>query len=449
MNKNLPLVVIGSGGAAVHALQAARKYGYRREIHLFTDSCEPPYNPMLTTYYLAGKLEREKCYPFGQSFDVYKRLGVTVQGGSPVTEIDGKAKTVSNAMGFKIHYQACLIASGASPVLPSIPGISSSRVYSVHSMQDAERLREASLTHPKRVLIVGASMVGIKMVEIFQEAGAEVYLVDLSPHVFPLAAYHECAELIEEQLLKKGIKLFLQAKVASLEETRQGLKVSLSISTPGANLNGTNAQEVNTVTRTELNVNLVVFCVGVKSNLDFLRGSDVEIDKGIVVDNYMQTNVAGLYAAGDVVQATNLFNHKKEVIALWANACQQGQVAGANMAGTRVSYCGSIPQNITHFFDVFFVSIGDTRGHEEVCKFSINNYDLFLFLKQGKMVGVNLLTNGIPDLLQSIGLFRQHAIRDMTQTPLNSFPGVRGLPRSIWDILNPILQVKNGGLNLG
>lgn len=218
MNANLPLVVIGSGGAAVHAFQAAREYGYRGEIHLFTDSCEPPYNPMLTTYYLAGKLVREKCYPFGQSFDVYKRLGVTVQGGSPVTEIDGRAKTVGNAAGVKIHYQACLIATGASPVLPSIPGMSSSRVYTMRSMQDAERLREACLTRPKRVLII---------------------------------------------------------------------------------------------------------------------------------------------------------------------------------------------------------------------------------------VGVNLLTRGIPDLLQAIGLFRHHVIRAMTQAPLNAFPGGRGLPRSLWDILNPILPSKNGGMKLG
>lgn len=449
MNKTLPLVVIGSGGAAVHALQAAREYGNKGEIHLFTDSFEPPYNPMLTTYYLAGKLTREKCYPFGQDFEVYKRLGVIVQGGSSVREIDAKAKIVTNAAGVKTHYQACLIASGASAIVPTIPGMSSSRVYSFRSMQDAERLREACLKRPKRVLIVGASMVGMRLVEIFQEAGTEVYLVDLAPHIFPLAAYPECAERIEERLLKKGIKLILQAKVVGLQEIEQGLKVHLGISNPGTNSSGENTQEVKTGASTELNVDLAVFCVGVKSNLDFIKSSEVAIDKGIVVDEYMQTSAASLYAAGDVVQATNLLNQQKGVISLWANACQQGRVAGANMAGIKIRYPGSIPQNITHFFDSFFVSIGNTCGQEQLYKLSESNYDLFVFLNQGKIVGVNLLTRDTPDLLQAIGVFRHQVIRAITQAPLNSFPGGRGLPRPLWDILNPILPTRNGGIKLG
>lgn len=240
----------------------------------------------------------------------------------------------------------------------------------MRTLEDAQKLREVYLTHPRRVLIVGVSMVGIKLVEFFHDAGIEVYLADLAPHVFPLAAHSESAGIIEEHLAQQGIKLLLSAKVTGIEESWKGLKVSFAYSIP------------------DIEADFIVFAIGVRPNLEFIRSGELQIDKGILVDQSMRTSVSDIYAAGDVAQAKNLLNRNKEVIALWANACSQGRVAGANMAGAQTLYPGSIPQNITHFFDMFFVSIGDTRGDKEIYKSNDNNTFSIVFKDGDKIIGV-------------------------------------------------------------
>lgn len=416
MNKHLPLVIIGSGGAAVNAVRAARQAGYQGEMHLFSDSIEPPYNPMLTTYYLAGKIPLEKCYLYGNKFDIFKHHRINLHNSSPVVEINLKGKSVLNAAGEKIHYKTCLIASGASAVLPSLPGINSKRVFSLRTIQDAQKLREAFLTHPLKILIVGASMVGIKLMEIFHDAGSEVYLADLAPHVFPLAAAPESARIIEEELSRRGIKLFFNAKVAGIEESQRNIKVSFE---------GTDS---------DVEVDLVVFAVGVRPNCDFIHSAELQIDKGILVDQRMRTSMSDLYAAGDVAQALNLLNRNQEVIALWANACHQGQVAGANMAGKNVMHPGSFPQNITHFFEMFFVSIGDTRGYDQVHKLRNKNTYSFVFKAQGKIIGVNLLTHRNHEIMNSAGIYRSKILRAIVNPDL--FHNLTASPSQLWDVLS-------------
>lgn len=402
MSSELPLIIIGSGGAAVNAVKAIRKNGYQGEVHLFSESVQPPFNPMLLTYYIGGKIPLEKCYLAGNSFSFFKDYKVSLHSGIPITQIDVKNRAVIDARGQKVNYESCLIASGASAIVPPISGSKSGRVFAIRTIEDAIRLREIYLTKPKKVLLVGASMVGIKLVEIFQEVGSEVYLVDLAPRVFAQAAHPECASIMEEQLQKRGINLLLNAKVEGIEECKESLKVSFCDS------------------GLELEVDLLVFCIGVKPNLEYIQPGELEIDKGILVDNRMNTSDSNIYAAGDVVQGLNLIDQKKEVIALWANACQQGQVAGANMTGGDMVYPGSILQNITHFFDAFFVSIGDVHNYDEIERKYANDAYSFLFKYKDQMIGVNYLTLGNYELINSAGVIRYDLLKNLNCQSLKS-----------------------------
>lgn len=394
MNQQLPLAIVGSGGAAIHALHTIRRQRYSGDIHLFSEHTEHPYNPMLLTYYLAGKIPLERCLIGGNDLNFYKQYRVNVHTGSPVVALNMKEKKISNAAGETIEYKACLIASGASALRPSFleSDYKSDRVFTFRTLQDVLKLREFLVQGPKKVLIVGASMIGIKLVEIFQEAKSEVYLVDMASHVFPLAAHPDCAALIENQLTQNHVRLLMSQKINSLEESKRGIKVNLSTS--------------------DIEVDLVIFCIGVKPNLDFVRSSDLQIDQGIMVDPTMRASEVEVYAAGDVAQATNLLTQKREVIPLWANACHQGRVAGSNMAGVKAIFPGSIPQNITHFFNQFFVSIGDTRYYDDVHIQRDTNSILYTFRAQGKKVGLNLLSFESPERVNTVGILRHEIIRN-------------------------------------
>jgi NADPH-dependent 2,4-dienoyl-CoA reductase/sulfur reductase-like enzyme len=368
------MVIVGNGCAGAECIKALRESGYKEKIHLLTDSRWPVANPMLTTYYVAGKIGFEGLFPYGASQEFYLKYGVDVYTESPVVALDAEQKVVYAKSGLELKYDKCLIATGATPVLPPVEGIGSDRIYTMRTVGDAIRLKEAMTKTPKKALVIGASMVGIKVMELFYKAGVEVWLADLAQHIFPLAAHPECARAIEERLVKKGIKLRFGAGIEKVEETsRGGIRAYLEGSTE--------SEEAD----------LLVMCIGVRANTGFIDRKRVAVDRGILVDGYMRTSMPGLYAAGDVAQGKNLFSGGSEIIGLWNNARYQGRTAGRNMAGENDFFRGNIPHNITHFMGMDFVGIGDVEAHDRTEKKYDGRRYIQLFWKDGLLTGANFL----------------------------------------------------------
>jgi NADPH-dependent 2,4-dienoyl-CoA reductase/sulfur reductase-like enzyme len=369
------MVIVGNGCAGAECIKALRQSGYRGQIHLLTDSRWPIYNPMLTTYYVAGKIGFEGLFPYGAGQEFYLKHGVDVTPESVVVALDAKQKVVRAKSGLEIRYDQCLVATGATPVLPLIEGIGSDRVYTLRTVEDAIRLKEAMTQAPKKVLVIGASMVGIKVMELFYKAGVEVCLADLAEHIFPLSAHPECARIVEERLEQRGIKLRFGAGIEKVEETSRGVRAYFK--------GGTESEEAD----------LLVMCIGVKANTGFIDRKQVAIDRGILVDEHMRTSIPGLYAAGDVAQGKNLLSGESEMIGLWSNARSQGRTAGRNMAGENESFRGNIPHNITHFMGMDFVGIGTVNDHDRMEKKYDGKTYLQLFWKDGLLAGANFLDN--------------------------------------------------------
>ena len=369
------MVIVGNGCAGAECIKALRQSGYRGEIHLLTDSRWPISNPMLTTYYVAGKIGFEGLFPYGAGQEFYLKHGVDLYPESVVVALDAKQKVAHAKSGLEIRYDQCLVATGATPVLPLIEGIGSDRVYTLRTVEDAIRLKEAMTQAPKKVLVIGASMVGIKVMELFYKAGVEVCLADLAEHIFPLSAHPECARIVEERLEQRGIHLRFGAGIEKVEETSRGVRAYFK--------GGTESEEAD----------LLVMCIGVKANTGFIDRKQVAIDRGILVDEHMRTSIPGLYAAGDVAQGKNLLSGESEMIGLWSNARSQGRTAGRNMAGENESFRGNIPHNITHFMGMDFVGIGTVNDHDRMEKKYDGKTYLLLFWKDGLLAGANFLDN--------------------------------------------------------
>ena len=386
------MVIVGNGCAGAECIKALRESGYREKIHLLTDSRWPVANPMLTTYYLAGKIVFEGLFPYGASQEFYLKYGVDVYAESPVVAQDAEQKVVYAKSGLEFKYDNCLIATGATPILPAIEGIGSSRIYAMRTVEDAIRLKKAMVKTPKKALVIGASMVGIKVVELFYKAGVEVCLADLAQHIFPLAAHPECARVIEERLVQEGIKLRLGAGIEKVEETARGVKAYFKGSTE--------SEEAD----------LLVMCIGVRANTGFIDRKRVAVDRGILVDEYMRTSMDGLYAAGDVAQGKNLLSGGSQIIGLWNNARYQGRTAGRNMAGGKEFFPGNIPHNITHFMGMDFVGIGDVETHDRTEKKYDGKRYLQLFWKDGFLTGANFL-----DSCTESGVIKNALIKGLRQ----------------------------------
>lgn len=375
MNRSPTLLVLGNGGAAMHAVSACRHASHTGSIHLVSDTAGPAFNPMLSPYFLAGKIPFEDCFPFGEEF--YDHHRVACHFGSPVTMLDAVNKEVFLGNGERLAYDRCLVATGARPVLPDVPGLDdSSSVFTLRTPGDALRLREV-ISPTGNALVLGASMIGVKMAEILMGHGMNVTLVDAADQIMPGAALPECASIMELEIIKRGADLRLGRILEGVENRGGKLICFFKDSEP-------------------LEADLCLACTGVRPNLDFLDPNQVELDQGILVDEMMKTGAEDLYAAGDVCQGLNSVTGEKEMIGLWRNACLQGRTAGLNMAGSDTLYPGTIPHHVSSFFGLDFVHLGDiNRSGEEVRILANSDFSggvfYFLVFEKDMLVGVNAI----------------------------------------------------------
>lgn len=293
MNK---IAVIGFGCAAVHGIQAMRQGGFAGEIHVFAPVDTPPENPMLTTYYASDRISPDGRYPFGTVEELQEKYALTLHLKEPVEQLDVKSKTLTTAGGETYAWDGVLIASGANPWAPPMEGDGVADCLPMRTMADAQRLKDRlARGGVKTALVVGASMIGIKAVEIFVNAGISCTLADIAPHIFPLAALDGTAQRVEEYLTAKGVDLRFNAGAAAVNRRPDG---------------GCTAAFTDGST---MDADLIVLCVGTRTNLPFLIPGQLGVNRGIVVDDHMRTSVEGVYAAGDCCEGNNLQDRKSVV----------------------------------------------------------------------------------------------------------------------------------------
>ncbi len=399
------IAVIGNGCASAECIKALRESGYGGEIHLLTNSKWPIYNPMLTTYYVSSKISFDQLFPYGQGDDFYREFKVNVHSGSPVVALDAENRVVANQDGFEIDYNHCLIASGASPFLPPIEGIASPKVYLMRTVEDAIKLKEALDRKPRKALVIGASMTGIKLVELFYKEGMEICLVDLADRIFPLIAHPECSGIIQSRLLKLGLKLRFGANLKKVEDIPGGIRAYFD--------NSSETEEAD----------MLVICIGTRANTGYIDHRQVEVNQGVLVNEQMMTNIPNLYAAGDVSQGKNLLTGASQIIGLWANARYQGRTAGRNMAGMRDAFQGNIPHNITHFMGMDFVGIGNICEYDRIEQKSDGKRFLQLFWKDEQLTGANFI-----DDYSEAGVIKNALVKGLIQNKpgcFNSLPAVQ------------------------
>lgn len=343
------IAIVGMGCAGYHGLRALRETGYRGEIHVFSNVSHPPANPMLTTYYVAGHIQREVMFPFGPLEKLERDYRAQFHMEASVAHVDPVERRVLLPGGEARQFDQVLVATGARAISPTLGKGGGKRRYLMRTIADAEALREMlDSGKVSSAVVVGASMVGIKVVELLQNRGASVVLTDLAPQIFSVVCMDEVAGEIRFDLENRGVKTLLGSGVEKAEEYEHGILTYLSDGRV-------------------LESDILVLCIGTKANTELLAntevlgGEPIRIKRGVVVDPEMRTSCPGVYAAGDCCEGLNLQTGDTAIVGLWANAAEQGRCAGINMAGGQARWQGCVPNHITHFFDLDFVGIGDPR----------------------------------------------------------------------------------------
>lgn len=402
------LAIVGFGGAGYNAAKAARSVSPDAEIDVYTDTDVGPYNPMLTTYYVKNAIAYDTLFPFGALEKIAQSLRLNIHTGCPVTGLLAQERAVELANGTRRRYDSILLSTGASALMPPIPGIDLPGVLKMRTAADARLLKERIETGGlKDALVVGASWVGIKVIEDFYEKGIACTLVDGAKWIFPVAAFRETAQRIQADLDRKSVR---QAYGQMLERIEREPDGRLAACMKGG-------ERFSAVT--------VVVCIGIRPNVGFLKGSGLEIGRAVRVDRKQQTNIPGIYAAGDCCEGFEMQSGTYKHVGVWANAQNQGRVAGINMAGGNEEFSSNLLLNLAHYLHVDFLSIGDITTccpGDEVYEYE-DDYYYIRGVKKGKDIKcINIF--GPPE---SNGILRSGFVKSLQHEQTFSDYGVAAL----------------------
>lgn len=402
------LAIVGFGGAGYNAAKAARSVSPDAEIDVYTDTDVGPYNPMLTTYYVKNAIAYDTLFPFGALEEIAQSLRLNIHTGCPVTGLLAQERAVELANGTRRRYDSILLSTGASALMPPIPGIDLSGVLKMRTAADARLLKERIETGGlKDALVVGASWVGIKVIEDFYEKGIACTLVDGAKWIFPVAAFRETAQRIQADLDRKSVR---QAYGQMLERIEREPDGRLAACMKGGE---------------RFSADTVVVCIGIRPNVGFLKGSGLEIGRAVRVDRKQQTNIPGIYAAGDCCEGFEMQSGTYKHVGVWANAQNQGRVAGINMAGGNEEFSSNLLLNLAHYLHVDFLSIGDITTccpGDEVYEYE-DDYYYIRGVKKGKDIKcINIF--GPPE---SNGILRSGFVKSLQHEQTFSDYGVAAL----------------------
>ena len=331
-------LIVGASHAALSALHAIRLHDAEQDVTLLTRDDSLPYSPTVLPYVVSGRSAPDRVFLRDDAyFDEHK---VNYLRGARVQKVDPGASAVELADGSRIGFDKLLLATGAAPMLPPIPGLAGLKFHVLRTLADALALREA-LPRIKRAIVLGGGLIGMHAAENLAKGGVEVSVVEMQPHV--LAGYFdaEASAMIEQVFAANGVRLLLGASVASFVPQGEACRAKL--------MDGT-----------VLDADLLLVATGVAPVTAFLAGSGIETERGVLVDAHMRTNVANIWAAGDVAQARGFFTQDRIINGILPDAVDQGRIAGMAMAEDPATkdYAGGVPLNTYSFFGQHAVSVG-------------------------------------------------------------------------------------------
>lgn len=372
-------IVIGASAAGMAAIEEIRRRNKVCEILLI--SKEPVYGyfrPQLSKI-LAKDIDYSSI--FIKDYDWFRSNKIETILDKQVVEINTKEKHIILNNGLIKEYDNLIIATGSECFMPPITGNDKKGVFTLRYLKDANEIRDYAKS-VKTATVVGGGVLGLETAWELKKLGLDVTVVELANRIFPRQLDESSAKKFEKIILDTGVKLLMDDSVVEIT----GLdKVS------GLKLKSGN----------ELQTDLVVVSAGVRANTKIAQDAGVEINRAIIVNEKMKTNIDNIYACGDCCEFDGI-NY-----ALWGEAIDQGKVAGINAVGDKGTYTTIVPSTSSNFFNTSIFSVGDVNPSEpfESKESDENNTYQKLIYKDDVLVGAILIgdTRTSKDLFEKLG----------------------------------------------
>ena len=344
--KSVDSLIVGGSAAGTTAAEVIRSLKPESSITIVTDENHEQYSRVLLPHYIRHKVTREQG--FLKKPEWYQDKLIELIKGTKVTKLDSKGHKVTLSSGEEYQYGKLLIAIGGYVVKLKVPGADLTNILYMRTIEDADRIIEAA-SKSKKAVIVGGGFIGLEFCSGFKMNGVEeVTVLVREPYYWEGKLDEESSKVLVNTLGKNGVTVLVNEEVEKF-------------------VGDGKVKSVVTKSGKTFEVDVVGVGIGIKSNLSWLEGSGIEINRAIVTNEYLETNLPDVYAAGDCAEFYDVTFDRKHIMGNWANATSQGSAVGKTMAGVKTVFETASSYSI-NFFDgsCLFIGVTDDKFADEV-----------------------------------------------------------------------------------
>lgn len=372
--RQIDYLILGGGAAAATAAATLRHEEARCSITILSaDSTPPYYRPALSKQFLLGSATEERILLHPTSF--YEEQEIELALGTEAIALDTPAQIVLTATGEQYHYERLLIATGANAKRLTLPGAGLPGVHHLRGKVECEAIRREIAAGAKRAAVLGASFLGMEIAMTLLDLGLDVTIVEERDRVLQHVESGRVSDYFRRHAEERGADFLLCDTITAIHGTGR-------------------IREIETRSGMRLPCDLLMVSIGVAPATQYLEGSSIALDRGlIVIDDQLRTNVPNVFAAGDVTSFYDPVFGCRRHIEHWDNAIKQGRLAARNMVGRRLRY-----DEVSYFFcdigDISFSMLGaPEKADEQIARGSLASKSLALFY----------LKDDVPRALLSVG----------------------------------------------
>jgi NAD(P)H-nitrite reductase large subunit len=333
-------VIIGGSVGGIGAVEAIRELDPVGTITVVSDESFPQYSRPLIADLLSKEVNWDKMKYRDNSF--WKENKVNALTGRKAVRINLSERVVELDRGDEISFEKLLIATGGKSFVPKMEGMDKDGVFNFTKLSDAEFIAKR-IKKAKKAVVIGGGLIGVSVAEALVKLGIKVTMVELKDRILSLILDATASEIIAKTIEKTGVNIVTGQTVQRIigKHDDEGA-VGGVILTDGK----------------EVPCDLVIIAIGVIPQTELVAGTEVKVNRGIVVDRFMRTSVPDVYACGDVAEGYDFIWGENRVLPLWPVAHMGGRVAGYNMAGKRTEYPGGTVMSALPYFDIPTITVG-------------------------------------------------------------------------------------------
>lgn len=360
-------VIIGGSAGGIGAVEAIREVDLKGELVVISSEQVPQYSRPMISEYVSKEATLDTMKYRGDEF--WKKHNVKALTGRTATKIDFKNKQVELDSKEKVSYDQLLIATGGKPFVPRMDGGDKEGVFTFTELSSAEGI-EAKVESSESAIVIGGGLIGVSASEALVKRGIKVTLVELKDSILNLILDKTASDIAEKVLTEDGVTVITGQTVQRITGRKDSENsVGGVVMTDG----------------TEIPCDIVVIAIGVIPRIELVKETPVKLNRGIIVDRTMRTNLPDVYACGDVAEAHDFLIDQKRLLPLWPLAHLGGRVAGYNMAGKKTEYEGGTVMSSLKYFDLPVIAVGTVNPE------NIDDYDVLVELKPEKTVYKKIL----------------------------------------------------------